>query len=107
MAVDQIDTDRCAVPFPLTYCLICRASLPVCISRVNDVYIQKIDCLVCQRMKGEIFGQPNSLLAGGVIDLGDLREVYHPSFLLHRVKVEVHYFENIELWTQISDRGQG
>ena len=99
MTTDRVDNDRCAVPFPLIYCLVCRAPLVVIVSRENDKFIQKIDCRTCNRMQGEIYGNPDSMLAEGIINLGDIKEVYHPSFLLHHVEVEIHRFQGLELWT--------
>ncbi len=86
----RVDTDRSAIPFPLSYCLICGASLPVLISSDNDRWVQEISCRVCRSMKGRIYLRPDSLLAEGWVALGDIKMVYEPAFLLHHPEIEVH-----------------
>jgi len=102
MATDGFDEDRGAVPFPLSYCLVCRAPLVITIAREGSKFVQEINCQICNRMKGKIYGRANSLLAKGTIALGDIREIFQPSFLLHRVEIELHHFQNLKFWTSIS-----
>lgn len=102
MATDRFDEDRGAVPFPLSYCLVCRAPLVVIVTREGSKFIQEIDCRICNQMKGKIYGRANSLLAEGTIALGDIKETFRLSFFLHHVEIELHHVQDLEFWTSVS-----
>lgn len=99
MPTDRIDEDRGAVPFPLTYCLTCRAPIEVFIIFENGQWTQTLDCQICHSMKGKIFARTDSMIAQGRIEVGDIKDVFSPSFLFHQPEIEVHHDLTLDFWT--------